>query len=471
MLFSSIAFLFYFLPVFLLGYFFTRFRNGFLLAASLYFYAYGEIGYVGLIILSSLMNYYFGKLISSGRHRARLFLWSGIILNLCVISIFKYWAFLCESLNVVLGLIHLPLLPVYTIPLPLGISFFTFQAMSYLVDVYRDDAPVEKNPLDLMLYITMFPQLIAGPIVRFKTIYREIRDRNTTSRLFVDGIRYFIIGLSQKVLIANTVALTCDKIFDLSLSSINFSLAWLGAVSFTLQIYYDFAGYSNMAIGLALMIGFHLPENFNYPYASRSVQEFWRRWHMTLSQWFRDYLYIPLGGNRKGRLRTYINLILVFSLCGLWHGASWTFVAWGLFHGFFLVLERMGLGNILKRLPDIVRRFYTLWVVISGWVLFRSETFTQAWVFLKNMIGLGQIAYPEQMVFSIGYYLREDVIIAGVAGIVLSLPVADFLRGRRDSTGAWIPSAGIYLLQCILLLFSIMSIASGAYNPFIYFRF
>ncbi|ACN16071.1 AlgI2 [Desulforapulum autotrophicum HRM2] len=476
MVFSSITFIFYFLPVFLLGYFFTRYRNAFLLLISLFFYAWGEVGYVFLILGSSIVNYGFGRWIAASRDgQKKRFLFAGIFLNLLVICGFKYLTFLTTTLNALTGMIGFTGMPVYSIHLPLGISFFTFQAMSYLVDVYRGDAPVEKNPFNLMLYIAMFPQLVAGPIVRFQSIYAKIHKRVVTLDAFVEGIGYFIIGLGQKVLIANTVASTADKIFALPMIQLDQPLAWLGAVTYTLQIYYDFAGYSNMAIGLGLMVGFRFPENFNFPYVSRSITEFWRRWHMTLSRWFRDYLYIPLGGNQRGAARTYFNLFVVFFLCGLWHGASWTFVAWGVYHGCFLIVERMGLSRILGRMPRGLTHLYAMLVVVFGWVLFRAESFSQAGIFMQRMVGMGA---PSQHQFTLEYYLQTDVLLALFMGVVFSLPIKELIPFFRFGTAGECHRAFFLLrslcmvtFQAFLLFFSIMSLSSGSYNPFIYFRF
>lgn len=468
--------MFYFLPVFFFGYFITRFQNAFLLAASLLFYAWGEVEYVFLIVLSSLANYLLGKFMVNYPSKKKAILIAGIAGNLASICAFKYLSFFCNTLNALLSFAGLPNIPEYSAHLPLGISFFTFQAMSYIIDIYRKDAPAESNPFNVMLYISMFPQLIAGPIVRFQTICDEIHNRVTTAKMFVKGIRCFAIGLGQKVLIANTVAMTTDQIFALPLEELNFLLTWLGAVTYTLQIYYDFGGYSNMAIGLGLMLGFHFPENFNHPYSSQSLTEFWRRWHITLSRWFKDYLYIPLGGNKKGAFRTYLNLFVVFSLCGLWHGASWTFVVWGIYHGFFLIFERMGLLRVLGKLPRLARHMYTLLIIIFGWVLFRAETFPQAWGMITTMVGAGS---SGEGIYRLGYYLPTDVIFAILAGSVFALPVREFLQSQwfhkldhpEEKTVQGILFFLSIAFQTILLGLSIMHLASGAYNPFIYFRF
>src|SRR3954452_11314087 len=374
MVFSSSVFLFYFLPLFLICYFALPFKNLVLLVFSLFFYAWGEALYVLLMIASGLGNWAAARWIaanSESRSRARALLALGVALNLSGLFVFKYLGFFVESWN---GVLPAASLPVPQIHLPIGISFFTFHATSYLVDVYRGDFPAERKAVNVLLYIAMFPQLIAGPIVRFGTVRKEIHQRQVTIEKFALGIKFFIIGLGQKVLLANTLATPVDAIYKIPTENLDAAMAWLAAIGYSLQIYFDFVGYSNMAIGLGLMIGIYFPLNFNYPYMAQSITEFWRRWHITLSTWFRDYLYIPLGGNRAGPVRTYANLMAVFLLCGLWHGASWTFVVWGLYHGLFLVIERIGLGAALQRVGREYRHLYVLLVVTVGWVFFRAET-------------------------------------------------------------------------------------------------
>jgi alginate O-acetyltransferase complex protein AlgI len=480
MVFSSITFLFYFLPATLLLYFLTKWKNLALLLASLFFYSWGEIQFVFVILVSCALNYGIGLFVADDdpavRKSALAF---GIVANLSLLAFFKYAAFFVAFLNDVGGLFGAAPLGVRDIHLPLGISFFTFQAMSYLVDVYRDRSRVEKNPLNLALFIALFPQLIAGPIVRYHNIAHQIKERRHTLDAFVDGIKIFVIGLAQKVLIANTVAVTADKIFALPSSELGFLTAWLGAVSYTLQIYFDFGGYSNMAIGLGLMLGFRLPQNFNYPYIANSITEFWRRWHMSLSRWFKDYLYIPLGGNRHGTARTYFNLWVIFFLCGLWHGASWTFVVWGCYHGLFMVIERVALLDVLKKMWSPVQHGYTLLVVIVGWVLFRCDTFAQALYFLQAMSGLGAGTVAPG---SVGEFLPNDVLIAIAVGVVASTPVIPTLRGlmaarwaRKTDDAVTVPwilgKISVFIAVAGLFAGVAMMLASGAYNPFIYFRF
>jgi len=341
--FSSVTFVFYFLPLVLVAYLLLPARNIVLLFASLVFYAWGETYFIAVLMVSIGLNYLFGILIEKSydekRRTTALFL--GLGADLGLLCLFKYLNFIADNLNVFLSTGGYAPIEIHHIHLPLGISFFTFQAMSYLVDVYRRTVPAERNIFNLGLYIAMFPQLVAGPIVRFNQIADQLHKRSVTTDAFSLGVRRFVVGLGQKMLIANILAVPADAIFAVPSEGLTPAIAWLGVVAYTLQIYFDFAGYSNMAIGLGHMFGFTLPENFNYPYIAQSITEFWRRWHISLSRWFRDYLYIPLGGNRKGSYRTYANLFVVFFLCGLWHGASWNFVVWGLFHGFFLVVERV----------------------------------------------------------------------------------------------------------------------------------
>ena len=389
MLFSEPAFLFYFLPLLLAAYYvcWRPLRNALLLAASLLFYAWGEGRYVAVMLASIVYNYGYGLLIARFRHTraAGTLLAVGVAGNLLMLVAFKYAGFLVENLDVALNLFNLRPLTPPLVHMPIGISFFTFQAISYLVDVRRGTVAPQRNAVSYAMYKSLFPQLIAGPIVRYADVAHEVKQRSVDRAMFASGVERFIIGLGKKMILANPAALPADRIFDLPAAALTPGLAWLGAACYALQIYFDFSGYSDMAIGLGRMFGFHFLENFRYPYAARSVTDFWRRWHISLSSWFRDYVYIPLGGNRQGELRMYLNLMTVFFLCGLWHGASWNFVAWGLFHGAFLVIERMGLGKLLASLPAAFGHVYTLAVVLVGWVFFRAETLGQAIEFLRAM--------------------------------------------------------------------------------------
>lgn len=474
MVFSSIEFLFYFLPLTFLLYFLSpkKLRNVILLALSLLFYAWGEFIHVFIMLGSILGNYLCGRaLIKPDGEPSKLVLGIGITVNLLTLIFFKYAGFLVESLNGVLQLQGGYITPP-EIALPLGISFFTFQAMSYLVDVYRKEVEPDKSLAAVALYISLFPQLIAGPIVRYKTVAEELKSRRLTVAATADGIRIFIIGLMLKVMIANTVAQPADLIFALPLEELTFSNAWLGAISYTFQIFFDFSGYSLMAIGLGKCFGFTFPQNFNYPYVSQSITEFWRRWHMSLSTWFRDYLYIPLGGNRKGPVRTYVNLFLVFVLCGMWHGASYTFLLWGIYHGLLLVVERLGLSAMLKKIWQPLRHIYALLAVIIGWVLFRADTLPQAIGVLKAMFipGVGESVLPTS------YYLNSELAIIFVLAVILSTPILDIFYRRAETVAAEKGKSDIIktvtvLLCAFAMMFVSVKIMSGAYNPFIYFRF
>jgi len=475
--FSSVTFVFYFLPLVLVAYLLLPARNIVLLFASLVFYAWGETYFIAVLMVSIGLNYLFGILIEKSydekRRTTALFL--GLGADLGLLCLFKYLNFIADNLNVFLSTGGYAPIEIHHIHLPLGISFFTFQAMSYLVDVYRRTVPAERNIFNLGLYIAMFPQLVAGPIVRFNQIADQLHKRSVTTDAFSLGVRRFVVGLGQKMLIANILAVPADAIFAVPSEGLTPAIAWLGVVAYTLQIYFDFAGYSNMAIGLGHMFGFTLPENFNYPYIAQSITEFWRRWHISLSRWFRDYLYIPLGGNRKGSYRTYANLFVVFFLCGLWHGASWNFVVWGLFHGFFLVVERVGLGAVLERLAMPFRHVYSLMVILCGWVIFRSETLTYAGDYLAAMAGRSA---GDGMLYSAHQYLTREVMVILVVGIIGSAPVVPFVRDFLQRACASRMSAGGHIIQGSrlivftgLLLLIAMSLASQTHNPFIYFRF
>lgn len=457
-----------------------RLKNTLLLLFSLLFYAWGEGVFVLIMLCSIAGNYLAGLLIEKHRDRGKagIVLFFAVVLNLGLLIAFKYANFIVGNINLLVPLLHLDTIHLNPVHLPIGISFFTFQAMTYVVDVYRKDANSQKNPINIGLYIALFPQLIAGPIVRYHDIAKQIVSRKVNLDIFAKGVERFIYGLGKKVLIANALAVPADKIFSIPADGLTAGLTWLGIICYTLQIYFDFSGYSDMAIGLGHMFGFKFLENFNYPYISKSIREFWRRWHISLSTWFRDYLYIPLGGNRKGELRTYINLVIVFFLCGLWHGASWNFVIWGMMHGMFLVLERIGLNDILKRLWVPFRHLYTLLVVIIAWVFFRAETLPYAMSYLAAMFGS---ANGDGIVYHTALYLDNEVKLVLVAGIVFSAPVLDCLA--RFKTNVMNASNGFVSLAegasalsslfvlTLILLGSIMSLAAGSYNPFIYFRF
>jgi alginate O-acetyltransferase complex protein AlgI len=483
MLFSEPVFVFLFLPLLFLVYAVAprAARNTILLLASLLFYAWGEKSFVLVMLGSIAFNYLVGLLVEAGRSRGlhKLFLILGVAGNLGLLVAFKYADFLVTNLNFLLVGLKLPPILMQPIHLPIGISFFTFQAMSYIIDLYRGRTEVQKNPLRVALYITLFPQLIAGPIVRYQDIARQLVHRTVTRAGFDQGVRRFILGLGKKMLLANVVAVPADQIFALPAHQLTTPVAWLGAVCYTLQIYFDFSGYSDMAIGLGRMFGFRFLENFNYPYISRSVTEFWRRWHMSLSSWYRDYLYIPLGGNRRGTLRTYLNLVIVFFLCGLWHGASWTFVVWGLFHGLFLVLERLGLGALLASRRPAIQHAYFLLALLVSWVFFRCETLSQAAGMLAAMAGFAQGSRLEH---HLSLYVDTEILIALAVGVLASTPVLPrVMRGLtyRRKALQLVSRPGFDTLRAVgetvaLMLVFLMSLswmAAGTYNPFLYFRF
>jgi alginate O-acetyltransferase complex protein AlgI len=478
MVFSSSIFLFLFLPVVLLGYFLAPrpLRNPVLLAASLFFYAWGEKFFVLLMLASISMNYLGGLLIDrtrgSGRQKIPLFLF--IAFNLLLLAGFKYANFFTDNLNLLLQALDVAPVRLDPVHLPIGISFFTFQAMSYLVDIYRGDAHVQRNPLNCSLYISLFPQLIAGPIVRYHDIAGQLTGRVVTRSRFDRGVSLFVIGLGKKMLIANPMGEVADQIFALPAAELSTPLAWMGAVSYTLQIYFDFSGYSDMAIGLGRLFGFEFPINFNYPYMAQSFREFWRRWHISLSTWFRDYLYIPLGGNRRGEIRTYVNLVIVFFLCGLWHGASWNFILWGLAHGFFLAAERTRFGDFLHRCWRPLRHTYLVLGVVLTWVVFRSENLAQATLFLTTMAGLRSAEIPGVAPGLYWSTYHSLVLLAGFAG---SFPLLPLIREKimvmsvKNNVAAAMYSLVSLFALVMIYVASAMHMAAGTYNPFIYFRF
>ena len=478
MVFSSPLFLFFFLPLVLALYAVTPswLRNGWLLLASFAFYAWGERSFLWVIAVSIAMNYLFGLLVETwrGKSLGRGVLAAAIVSNVALLGWFKYAGFLAVPFNRILTLFHAEPVALAPIHLPIGISFFTFHALSYVVDVHREHARAQKDPVKLALYIALFPQLIAGPILRFHDVADQIDRRPFNLSLFSDGVRRFIVGLAKKILIANPLAGPADAIFSSSPGDLSVGAAWLGVVAYSLQIYFDFAGYSDMALGLGKMFGFVFPENFDYPYISSSIKEFWRRWHISLSTWFRDYLYIPIGGNRLSGMRTYVNLIVVFFLCGLWHGASWTFVIWGLYHGLFLILER---HPALQRLAvpfRPLRHAYALLVVGGGWVFFRSETLAHALQYFGVLAG----RHGPRTVTTAIQFATPDMAAALFAGVIGSTPYVTRALRAAHTRAAGANSAWQYGLEAMhvagltaLLLLCATELAAGTYNPFIYFRF
>ena len=483
MLFTEPTFLFLFLPVVLalcfapMGREHGAWANAVLLVASVVFYEKGGGAFTWLMLGSIAFNYVVAIGVDRARGTAlgRPLLAFAVGANLLVIAVFKYATFLAGNANALLGALGLGALPLPHVLLPIGISFYTFHAISYVVDVWRRDAVAQKSPVHAALYLLLFPQLIAGPIVRYRDLAGQLARRVVSLDDFAEGIRRFVLGLGKKLLVANVVAVPADRVFAMAPSEWTAGHAWLGIACYTLQIYFDFSGYSDMAIGLGRMFGFRFPENFRHPYVADSIQEFWRRWHVSLSSWFRDYLYVPLGGNRVSRARTYANLVVVFFLCGLWHGASWTFVAWGLFHGAFLVLERAGLAALLRRAGAFARHAYVLLVVMTAWVFFRADTLPQALAFLRAMAGLGE-ARPTP--YAVGWYLTPELGLALLAGVVGAMPVMPALaawRGRLAAAGRGLPAAALdwsaTAALLLLLVLSATQVAARTYNPFIYFRF
>ena len=471
MVFSSLVFLCIFLPVVVILHSVIRNRkvqNGLLLAASLLFYAYGEPVYVFLMLFSALLNYLIALVIA--KKPRKIWIALGVIVNLLLLAVFKYTGFLISNVNALLD----AGIPVPQISLPIGISFFTFQALSYVIDVYRGDVEVQKSYAKVLLYISFFPQLIAGPIVRYKDVALEIDSRSVSARESAFGLRRFIMGLGKKVLIANAMGAAADYMFNHGAANLNVVGAWIGAIAYLMQIYYDFSAYSDMAIGLGKMFGFHFRENFNYPYIADTVQTFWRRWHISLSSFFRDYVYIPLGGNRKGRFRTVLNRVIVFFLTGLWHGANWTFVIWGLFHGFFLLLEEF--IPLIRKLPKFLRRIYTLLAITIGFVIFRADTMAEAILFIEKMF-TGFEFSAEIMSYNIQaltpWFLF--MLLAAIIGCAPISKLADSIRAlenkeiltKRES----FVQAMTFVLAVVLLVWCMIRLAGGSYNPFIYFRF
>jgi alginate O-acetyltransferase complex protein AlgI len=480
MVFSSVLFLFLFLPAVLLIHWVApnSWRNSILLIASLCFYAWGEGIYILIMLLSIAMNYGFAMRLEIGSQRNRK-PWLGLAVaaNLLLLMVFKYFSFAIDNINSLATMANMPLFTVDQIHLPIGISFFTFQAMSYVIEVYRRVSPAQTNPLNVGLYIALFPQLIAGPIVRYRDIASQLTSRIVKTSDFSRGIERFIIGLGKKVLLANPMGAVADEIFALSPDSISTSVAWAGLACYTLQIYFDFSGYSDMAIGLGRMFGFRFLENFNYPYISQSIQEFWRRWHISLSNWFRDFLYIPLGGSRLGVRRTYVNLLIVFLLCGFWHGASWNFIVWGALHGTFLVIERIGLMKWLGKVWRPVRHIYVLLVVMVSWVFFRAETLPGALNYLTAMFLSG-----EGQLFEFDLFFNYERLTVFVIAVILSAPILPRVKSVAIKLNPGLSSEiislqhwlayGIKLLTITSILFlSSIHLIAGSHNPFIYFRF
>ena len=466
MVFSSTIFLCVYLPLVLLGYYICpkKGRNLFLLIVSLVFYAWGEPKYVFLMIFSILVNYIFGRLMDKNRgrqKRMKLLLVLSVVIDLGLLSVFKYTDFIITNVNAIFG----SSFDLLNIALPIGISFYTFQAMSYTIDVYRNDVRVQKNLIDFGMYITMFPQLIAGPIVRYADVQDQLADRSVTTADFSEGVMRFVVGLGKKVLLANQMGAVWSEIYALG-GDVSALMAWTGAIAYTFQIYFDFSGYSDMAIGLGRMFGFKFPENFRYPYQSVSITDFWRRWHITLSTWFKEYLYIPLGGNRCGLARQALNLLIVWSLTGFWHGAGWNFVMWGLYYFVILFIEKLFLLKALDKLPKLFRHVYALLLIVIGWVIFASDDVSVLLPYLGSMFGANG-AVGGMDVYTL-FTKSALLIICCVAST--ELPKRLFL----SATGAMNEKAAFTIksvMTIALLALSMILLIGDSYNPFLYFRF
>ncbi|WP_425076596.1 MBOAT family O-acyltransferase [Psychroserpens sp. S379A] len=438
---------------------------------SVLFYGWGEYELVLLILLSSIVDFSCGLIIKYGKRRLGLAL--SVIFNLSILIYFKYADFAYTNFITLMSHFNVSIENASrfsSVVLPLGISFYTFQTMSYTIDVYRGQVKASTNFINFATYVTLFPQLVAGPIVRYKEIESELKNRKLSVSKFSDGIQRFIIGLAKKMIIANNCGVLADGIFNMPNSDMSAGLAWLGIIAYSFQIYFDFSGYSDMAIGIGRMLGFSFPENFNFPYISKSIREFWRRWHITLSTWFRDYLYISLGGNKKGELQTYFNLFIVFVITGLWHGANWTFIIWGLIHGLFIIIERLGFDKVLLKLPKFVSHFYLLFIVSISWVFFRSDTFSEAMLYLKNMFSF---SIPTNFEF-LRFYCSKETLIVLLLAIIFSTPIHQYIKPFarnlfKNKHSLYTTSKYIGIL--VLFIICCIYISIDSYNPFIYFRF
>lgn len=434
--------------------------------SSLIFYAWGEPVYIFIMIFSTVFDYVNGLIIERYQNQRiipKIVLITSIVVNLGILGFFKYYSFAVSNLNSLFN-IDIPLL---NLPLPVGISFYTFQTLSYTIDVYRGKVPAQKDIITFGTYVTMFPQLVAGPIVKYGDVEKQLSFRKENLETFGEGAEAFILGLSKKVLIANNIGLLWDNVKSTPIADLTVLSAWLGIIAFTFQIYFDFSGYSDMAIGLGKMLGFDLVKNFDYPYISRSVSEFWRRWHISLGSWFREYVYIPLGGNRRGLLNQIRNLLIVWFLTGLWHGANWNFIVWGMYFGFFIILEKIFLGKILQNSSRVFTHIYTMVIVIIGWVFFEFDTLGQSIAFIKTMFGLAGIKTFDHQAL---YYLYTNLIILVIAGIC-STPVIRNIFRRIKVKQQRAFYAVLPLIYMFLMFFSTAYLVNESYNPFLYFRF
>ncbi len=468
MVFSSLTFLYVFLPIVLITYYLSpmKGKNLIILLSGIFFYAWGEPFYVIIMLFSTVVDYTAGRLLARYDDKPKmriLFLLMSVVINLALLGVFKYGSFFIQNINALFGLqLFDPQLP-----LPIGISFYTFQSMSYTIDLYMRNIKVQKSIISFTSYVSLFPQIVAGPIVRYQDVANEIDNREITLAKVSDGIRIFLIGLSKKVLLANNIGALWTLIKGIDISEISTLTAWLGILAFAFQIYFDFSGYSDMAIGLGKMLGFEFPQNFNYPYLSRSISEFWRRWHITLGTWFRCYVYIPLGGNRKGKLKTLRNLLIVWFLTGLWHGASWNFVLWGLYFGAIIILERLFLGKWLEKLPALLSTLYSFLLVTIGWVLFEIESIPQILSYLKTMFFGSSVGLVDSQSL---YFLTTY----GIIFLICILASTDYpkkLINQLNSRAPRLVQGVSPVYQLALMVASTAYLVFATYNPFLYFRF
>ena len=466
MVFSSIVFLYIFLPLMLLLYFIvpSKLKNAIMILASLVFFAWGEIRYIFIMLVLAVMDFICGKQITkyqNNKNKKIIFLMINVVVNLGNLFFFKYADFIITNINNLTGLS----IPLLNIPLPIGVSFNTFQSLSYIIDVYRGTVKCEKSFYNYLTYTTLFPQIIAGPIVRYETVDEELETKNISMDNFSAGMKRFIIGLGKKVLIANSVGALWNTIETGNYSELSMLFAWMGIIAFALQIYFDFSGYSDMAIGLAQIFGMKFDENFNYPYISKSITEFWRRWHITLSSWFRDYVYIPLGGNRKGLAIQIRNILIVWFLTGAWHGASWNFILWGVYFGVILILEKLFLLKLLDKLPNIIRHIYAIVIILVSWAIFAFEDLAKVGEYMKAMFINSNFWNYEAL-----YYLQNYWVLI-LIGAICSIPLWKKIKEKFDSKNR----KGLELITTLgyvaILILSTASLVTNSFNPFLYFRF
>ena len=469
MVFSSLTFMFIFLPIVLILYYIVpkKFKNLFILISGLVFYAWGEPIYVLIMLISTLIDYTAGLLIykfDNSKVIKRICLIVSLVMNIGLLGVFKYGGFIMQNIDALLGTALYD--PSHALPLPIGISFFTFQSMSYTIDMYLGKIKVQKNPISFAAFVTLFPQIVAGPIVRYDDIAKELDDRTINIDCIYEGILKFITGIGKKVLIANNIGMLWTSVKGMETSELSVLTAWLGILAFTLQIYFDFSGYSDMAIGLGKMMGFNFPQNFNYPYQSKSISEFWRRWHITLGAWFRSYVYFPLGGNRKGKGRTVFNLAVVWLLTGIWHGASWNFILWGVLYGFFIILEKLFLRNLLEKIPSFFSWLYTIVLVMLGWVLFDTVDIPTAFGYIGAMFGSNGTLADNTAMYSLMNY--------GIMFIIGIFACTDIFSRTINKLKEKMPVLINYstiIAKAAVMVLSTAYLADATYNPFLYFNF